>query len=134
MARRKKQYAVIDSVKISGLDYKIKFRKNLKVDGDCVNGYVIDTNLTIFIESSISMDLMKIIILHEIMHAILFSSKASGQDLDEIEEVYVNATAYGVYNVMKDNPNIKRFIFEDVEFFLKNNKLYIEAEPEIEEE
>ena len=51
-----------------------------------------------------------ITLLHEIIHAILYSAGYSNLDDEEHDEKFVDAIANGLYTVIKDNPELIELI------------------------
>lgn len=92
-------------VRIGGIDYTIKHVPRLvSDDGDLCNG-LFDSNRSVIelnSENELSQGRIEQVLIHEILHGIVFTT---GLNLED-EEITVNVLAKGLYQVIKDNPNL----------------------------
>lgn len=97
---------MLKKVKINGLDYEIKLVERML--GDEV-GEIDTLEGAIYLESNPPRGLL-ITLLHEIIHAILYSAGYNNIDENEHDEKMIYALAYGLYTVIKDNPELIELI------------------------
>ena len=92
-------------VRIGGIDYAIKHVSRLvSADGDLCNG-LFDSNRSVIelnSENELSQGRIEQVLIHEILHGIVFTT---GLNLED-EEITVNVLAKGLYQVIKDNPQL----------------------------
>ena len=92
-------------VRIGGIDYTIKRVPRLvSADGDLCNG-LFDSNRSVIelnSENELSQGRIEQVLIHEILHGIVFTT---GLNLED-EEITVNVLAKGLYQVIKDNPQL----------------------------
>ena len=92
-------------VRIGGIDYTIKHVPRLvSADGDLCNG-LFDSNRSVIelnSENDLSQGRIEQVLIHEILHGIVFTT---GLNLED-EEITVNVLAKGLYQVIKDNPQL----------------------------
>jgi hypothetical protein len=92
-------------VRIGGIDYAIKHVPRLvSADGDLCNG-LFDSNRSVIelnSENELSQGRIEQVLIHEILHGIVFTT---GLNLED-EEITVNVLAKGLYQVIKDNPQL----------------------------
>ena len=92
-------------VRIGGIDYTIKHVPRLvSADGDLCNG-LFDSNRSVIelnSENDLSQGRIEQVLVHEILHGIVFTT---GLNLED-EEITVNVLAKGLYQVIKDNPQL----------------------------
>ena len=92
-------------VRIGGIDYTIKHVPRLvSADGDLCNG-LFDSNRSVIelnSENELSQGRIEQVLIHEILHGIVFTT---GLNLED-EEITVNVLAKGLYQVIKDNPQL----------------------------
>ena len=92
-------------VRIGGIDYAIKHVPRLvSADGDLCNG-IFDSNrceIKLNREDELSTERVHQTLVHEIMHGIVYTMSLNLED----EEITVNVLAKGLYQVIKDNPQL----------------------------
>lgn len=99
----------MNSVKIGAIDYTVETVENLQdEEGKKLDGRITYNMTTIRVDSETSPQAFVQILLHEILHGIETQSGRNG----EIEEPTIDALAFGIYQVMRDNPELVRMITE----------------------
>lgn len=89
------------SVKIGPITYEIKTVEGLLgCSGEKLDGQIKYSNPTIELDSELSFDMQRQTLLHEILHGILTHSGRH----DEVSEGAIDAIAYGMFGVIRDNP------------------------------
>ena len=97
---------MLKKVKINGLDYKIKLVSEMY--GDEVGRIDIFEGI-IYLENSKPRGML-FTLLHEIIHAILYSAGYTNLDDNEHNEKFIDAITHGLYTVIKDNPELIELI------------------------
>ncbi len=103
---------MIDSVRIGGITHTIKMVPDLHSVGEngvkkSFYGQIEYKTSTIQLESEASLDQQKSTLIHEMLHGIL----AQAGDESEIEKQIV-ILGYGLYQVLRDNPQLVALIIE----------------------
>lgn len=75
---------------VFGIEYKIRYRKNLRYNGDNINGLHDPTKHEIFIESNLSEEERKDVFWHELGHAIFNVTSMTQGINDSLEEIIVD--------------------------------------------
>jgi hypothetical protein len=95
----------MDSIKIGAFLFSVQSFPNLKDDEDKrVDGYLDHSKSEILLDAELGSQAHLSTLLHEVVHEIAIQS---GQDLNEGQ---VDAMAFGVIQVLKDNPELVRMI------------------------
>ena len=96
----------INSIKIGPYDYKVKRIKNL-TDGEGVSlyGQITYSDAIIRIEKSVSNQRQGASMVHEAIHGILEHS-----GLDETDEKIVIVLGNGLFQLIRDNPDMIKYI------------------------
>lgn len=90
-------------VKIGPMTYEVKIVEHLLgCDGKKLDGQITYSKPTIELDSELSFDMQRQVLLHEIIHGILTHAGRH----EEVSEDVIDAIAYGVFGVIKDNPEI----------------------------
>ena len=93
----------MNSIKIGPITYKLKMVKRLIRNGDeKLDGRISNRSQTIDIESELTPTMQRQTLWHEIIHGILTQAGRH----DEVSEGAVDAIAYGIFGVIKDNPEM----------------------------
>ena len=91
------------SVKIGPITYEVKIVERLLGDNDKrLDGQIIYSTAIIELDSKLSSAVQQQVLWHEIIHGIVTQSGRQ----EELSEGVVDAIAYGVLGVIKDNPEI----------------------------
>lgn len=125
----KSKVRFLSQVKIGSLMFQIRCKPRLHLDKQRVDGFVKESSSEIYIDSELDPEYFKTILLHEISHALLFSAgltkSLNKMSTDDIEECFVVAFSYGIYAVLKDNPDLRYFLYDQESFKLKYNKIVL---------
>ncbi len=90
-----------ESVRISGIDYKIENEENLNDGVNILHGQISYGRSVIKLNDTYCTHQSKCVTLwHEILHGILTHSNI---ELGDDEEKIINILAYGIYQVLQDN-------------------------------
>jgi len=92
---------------VASIDWKIKWVEKLKNQGHCNSD-----NLTIKIRSKLSRDSARHVLWHEVKHAIWWCYGIT-PDKKDIEESIVNSMSGPEIEVMRNNPRVSAYIFDD---------------------
>lgn len=107
----------ITKVKIEPNLYKVKRKFNLiKGKGKNrikVDGYCDYSSSIIALDKDLSISTDKVILLHEILHAIYNCSSSRGWT--KVEEEIVSKLAPGIIRLLRDNKNLVRYLMEEDE-------------------
>lgn len=95
-------------LKVSWQKYRVKEKKNPKVDGEMVDGYFNPIKSEIGIEKKLSKKNKQEVLIHEVIHAILFNYGHTDKYQDEN---LVESITSGIMQVIYDN---EKNIFEKV--------------------
>lgn len=99
------------AIKIDNITYDIKTSPDLKSDGVDVLGCVSYSDGLIQLDENQSKDSMVITLVHEATHAILESRCIDIRiKSDNLLETIVDSVARGVVQLIKDNPELIKFI------------------------
>jgi hypothetical protein len=97
----------MDSVKIGGIDYSIERVRDLRdEDGKKLDGRITYNATHIKIDSDTSDQAFVQILWHEILHGIETQAGRCG----EVKEPTIDALAFGIIQVMRDNPQLVKLI------------------------
>lgn len=93
----------MDKVKIGPMTYEIKLVERLLGDNDVrLDGMISHDHQTIEIDSGLALAVQRQTLWHEIIHGILTQAGRCG----EVQDGTVDAIAYGIFGVIKDNPEM----------------------------
>lgn len=93
-----------DKVKIGAIQYKVAYVPDLKDEKGKLDGRISHSRTEINVDAGMSHQATVQTLLHEIVHAI---TTQIGKRTSESE---VDALAYGIYQVIRDNPGLVRMI------------------------
>lgn len=96
------------SLKVSGFTYQVVKDKNVSHEGNAFGSTHLATQ-RIFIEPDLSKQKEEQTLIHEILHAIWFSSglAKNKEFTNDKEELIVDALSHGLYQVLTDNNLLK---------------------------
>jgi hypothetical protein len=95
-------------VKIGGIVYAVEYVQNLR-DGDAkLNGWIQYDPSTISIEATMGEQAAAQVMWHEILHGIATQAGRHG----ELKEQTIDALAYGIVQVLRDNPDLVQMTTE----------------------
>jgi hypothetical protein len=97
----------IDSLKVGAIRYKVEYVHDLKRNEQKLDGHIQHSQTKISLDAGLNHQAMVQTLLHEIVHAI-----ATQIGRQEIREGVVDALAFGVYQVLRDNPALAREILK----------------------
>lgn len=97
-------------LKIAWLDIKIKFKKNVKLNGINVDGYFSPREKEILIDDELPKHMKQKVLLHELVHAVLFAFGRYDYD----DENLVDTMASGIMTLLKDNKEKVKKILSDI--------------------
>ncbi len=100
---------IVSSVKVGGVQYRIVYISDLRDDDGKLDGRIHHGKAVIQVEDEQSQHGKSQTILHEIVHAI---HTQMGRPKLSKDEGYVDALAYGIYQVLRDNPGLVRMILK----------------------
>ncbi len=95
----------LDSLKIGAIRFKVVYVPDLHAKDEKADGYIQHHNTRISLEASMNHQATTQTLLHEAVHAI--AAQIGKQNMNENT---VDALAYGVYQLMRDNPELVRMI------------------------
>lgn len=90
-------------LKIGAFTIPVKFEEELELDGAACNGIWCSRELEIKLDPALSEQHRAATLLHEILHAIFWTSGLTWALEETCEETVVTALSYGLYQVIKDN-------------------------------
>jgi Zn-dependent peptidase ImmA (M78 family) len=97
----------MDKIKIGAVSYKVLFVENpTKRDGGAIDGQIDHGWAEILIKKNMDKQIQVQTILHEILHAI----EAQSGRPHELKEPMVDALAFGIYQALRDNPQLVKLI------------------------
>jgi hypothetical protein len=95
---------MISSLKIGAFTFAVVFPQVVTKDGESMDGHLWHSQTTIEIDNNLAAQPKVQTLLHEIIHEIGIQA---GQ---EMTEGMVDSIAFGIYQVMRDNPELVRMI------------------------
>lgn len=95
----------LDSLKIGAIRYSVAYVKDLKRDDQKLDGHLHHNQTRISLDADMNHQAMTQTLLHETVHAI--ATQIGRQSLNE---GVVDALAFGIYQVLRDNPELVRMI------------------------
>jgi hypothetical protein len=95
-----------DMVKVGAIHYKVSYVPDLKDDGRPLDGQVDHGLAEISIKANLGEQIQVQTILHEVIHAI---ETQTGRH-HELKESMIDALAFGIYQVMRENPQLVKMI------------------------
>jgi hypothetical protein len=96
----------VNTIRIGPIDYEIVYVAGLR-DGDLkLDGWFKFPESRILIEEGLSEQARRQILWHEIFHGIF--NQFGGLSEDKKEETVIDALAYAVMNVLRDNPELSK--------------------------
>lgn len=99
-------------IRIGFADYDLKFTTvGLR---DSVDGLHHSMRQQISIANDLTGQYRAFVILHEILHGCFFASALSDANLDDKEELIVDALAKQIAGVIRDNPNLLKALVSDL--------------------
>ena len=109
-----------ETIRIGAQEFTI-VQRSKKEDGmlnDGAYGYTLDTENLIVIDSDIHLSKKKVTVIHEIMHAIRLTNDSpikpkKDDEFEDIEHYFISMWEANLIQVLKDNPKLKNWIFED---------------------
>jgi len=93
----------INSLKIGAIHYTVKYVHDLRRDGQKLDGQIQHSDTKISLDADMNSQATVQVLLHETIHAIFLQIGRQN-----ISEGVVDALAYGVYQVLRDNPTLAR--------------------------
>ena len=90
-------------LRIGAFDIPIVWVPDLELDGEACNGTWCSRNLEIKLDPAINSQHQASTLLHEIIHAILWTTGITYVLSEDSEENFVAALSCGLYQVLKDN-------------------------------
>lgn len=93
-------------MRIGGLEWTIKFDKDVAAQGEIFGSTHFDTQL-IFIDPRAPKDKQEQTFVHELLHVINYQWGIAKRMNDKDEEELVNAQAFGLYAALKENGLLK---------------------------
>ena len=96
----------LSPIKIGAVCYSLEYIENLQDDGRPLDGQIDHGLAKISIKSNMDDQIRVQTLLHEIIHAI---ETQTGRRR-ELKEPMIDALAFGIYQVMRDNPHLVRMI------------------------
>ena len=97
-----------ERVKVGGLWYSIE-PDNALLQAENLLGEILIDKLTIRLDTSAAPSVIKTILLHELIH----SSKPYLADGEALTEVQIKVLCRVLFQVFTENPEVRKFIFED---------------------
>jgi len=99
---------MIPIVKIGVIDYAVSTVTDLKrkEDGAMLYGYINHLDQKIDVEEKMSITMQQIALIHEVLHGIVHQSGVISDD----EEQFVIAISHGIYALLKQNPDLVRYL------------------------
>lgn len=97
----------INSLKIGPIHYKVSYVHELKRGDEKMDGRIEHSQTKITLDADLSHQAMVQTLLHETVHAI-----AAQIGRPEMRESMVDALAFGIYQVLRDNPSLTREILK----------------------
>ncbi len=94
-----------NSLKIGALHYSVVYVKDLKRDEIKLDGHLHHNQTRISLDAGMNHQATTQTLLHETIHAI-----AAQIGRQELREGIVDALAFGIYQVLRDNPELVRMI------------------------
>jgi hypothetical protein len=95
----------IDIVLIGAIRYPVERITGLHDAGKKLDGWVQYRPYSIQIDDALGEQGERVVLWHEILHAIL--AQAGFDDYDEEHERFIDALAYGIYQVLEDNSGLR---------------------------
>jgi hypothetical protein len=95
----------LDSLKIGAFRYSVVYVKDLKRDEVKLDGHLHHSQTRISLDADMNAQATTQTLLHETIHAI-----ATQIGRQELREGIVDALAFGIYQVLRDNPELVRMI------------------------
>jgi hypothetical protein len=94
---------MLKTLRVGPIDYDVTFVPRLQADGESVNGYISHNACTVEVDAEMAPQTRAVTVWHETLHAILVQS---GRVNDHDEEL-IDAIAYGIIGVLRDNPELR---------------------------
>jgi hypothetical protein len=98
---------MIDSVKIGAIRYAVSLVGDLRNGKRKLDGNINYTNTSIRLEADMDPQAHTQVLLHEILHGICMQGGLN------IFEGHIDVLAFGVYQVLRDNPQLVEMIVKD---------------------
>lgn len=105
----------LTKIKISPYEWMIKPFKNPKVNNKPVDGYCYARGRIIAYASGLSSDRERVVVLHELMHALIHRAGGYKQSwlTRSREEWLVEEVTLSLMSLLKDNPSFVRWLLND---------------------
>lgn len=98
----------ITAVKVGGILYEVETIFNLYDGKDELDGWICYDESKIKLEAKLSNQLRRVVLWHEIIHAILTHAGYTKHS-----EQMIEALSHGIVMVLRDNPQLKEGIMKD---------------------
>lgn len=95
-------------VTICAINWKIKWKKGVELDGETVKGYCDTESQTIYVDTTHPIETQRHILLHEILHAVWYSGHVNPH-LFDFEEDVVSTMTPALLEALSQ-PQISRFL------------------------
>ena len=93
-------------------DEDMKTKIDVDTEGDVVWGAISDCTQEIYINKEATPQMKRLTLLHEIVHAITFNNDIGSITKSDDMENTVDRLASGIYEVMKRNPDVVKWVME----------------------
>jgi hypothetical protein len=100
----------IKSMRLGGIDYKLDVKKGLFANGRQLDGQISFGDTTIYVDERLSDQAALLTILHEAVHAMFTHLGLEMSAEVVLSESFVDAIAYQLYSLMRDNPGILKAV------------------------
>ena len=93
-------------------DEDMKTKIDVDTEGEVVWGAINDCTQEIYINKEATPQMKRLTLLHEIVHAITFNNDIGSITKSDDMENTVDRLASGIYEVMKRNPDVVKWVME----------------------
>ena len=97
-------------IKVCNLDYEVVNSTLIMNDGIEVHGKIMPKQTEIHVNMELSPSCYRQVLMHEVVHAVMLGYNIDNED--QLERL-VDCIASGVMTVMRDNPDLVKFIMEE---------------------
>jgi len=97
----------IKFIKVGGINYAVEYIENLCDESGKLDGRIKHSETRMQIESGMSEQAKAQSILHEAVHAL--TTQSGRQDISRKEDL-IDSLAYGIYQIIHDNPDLINWI------------------------
>ena len=98
---------MLDRIKIGAIDYPILDRDDLHDNHKPLYGWIKFNTMEIILSTELGPQARYVVLWHEVVHGIL-----NHAGIDDSDEKLINALAYGVVQVLRDNPALLTLLNE----------------------